>query len=368
LPPRSGDAPFGDRHGCDPGFTTGLLAFSLLSIVVITLVVSLTSSPADAIDLRTRIADSITDGMFFHQGSDAPTEGDGHPRRNRSGERSGIVGSEAAVSEQVDGEGWRTRGRLFDCGSRDYQEGRPGYPDGVFRLLQKRCGLGPGSRVLEIGPGTGQATLPMLALGAQVTAVEPGAALARRLSEQAGSADLLVIVARFEDAAIPEAQFDLVVSATAFHWISPGVGLVKTAAALRDDGWLALWWNVFGDQGRPDPFLEALEPIVRRKAPEVFTEGGAMLTYALDVPARIAEIDSVDLYGPVHRQTLRWEGHHSPEEIRRLFSTFSTWLALPERQRAELLNDVEQLARGEFGGVVTRPYQTIVYLAQRRPR
>jgi SAM-dependent methyltransferase len=278
------------------------------------------------------------------------------------------VGSEAAVSEQADGEDWRTRGRLFDRRSRDYQEGRPGYPDGVFRLLQQQCGLGSGSRVLEIGPGPGQATLPMLALGAQVTAVEPGAALARRLAEQAGSADLLVIVARFEDAAIPEAQFDLVVSATAFHWISPGIGLVKAATALRDDGWLALWWNVFADDGRPDPFREALEPIVRLKAPELFTEGVAMLTYALDIPARVADIDSVHLYGPVHRQTLRWEGHHSPAEIRCLFSTFSHWLALPERQRSELLDDVEQLARDEFGGVVTRPYQTIVYLAQRRPR
>jgi parallel beta-helix repeat protein len=29
------------------------------------------------------IAASVTDGMYFYQGSDAPTEGDGRPRRNR---------------------------------------------------------------------------------------------------------------------------------------------------------------------------------------------------------------------------------------------------------------------------------------------
>jgi SAM-dependent methyltransferase len=272
------------------------------------------------------------------------------------------------VSEQAVGDDWRTRGQLFDRGSRDYQEGRPGYPDGLFRLLQRRCGLGLGSRVLEIGPGTGQATLPILALGAQITAVESGAALARRLSQQAGNTNLLVIVARFEDAAIPEAQFDLVVSATAFHWITPAVGLLKSAAALRDDGWLALWWNLYSDECRPDPFGQALEPILLRKAPGLFAEGAGQLGYVLDVAARIADIDRVGLYGPVHQETLRWEGHHSPAEIRRLYSTFSTWLALPERQRSELLDDVEQLARDEFGGVVTRPYQTVVYLAQRRRR
>jgi SAM-dependent methyltransferase len=279
-----------------------------------------------------------------------------------------MVGSEATVSDEADDEDWRGLGRLFDRGSQDYQAGRPGYPDGLFRLLQQRCGLGSGSRVLEIGPGPGQATLPILALGAQVTAVEPGPALARRLSERAGSADLLVIVARFEDAVIPEAQFDLVVSATAFHWVNPAVGLVETAAALRDDGWLALWWTIFADQLRPDPFFDALQPILERKAPELYAQGTAMLGYAADVAARIAEIESVGLYGPVHQETLRWEGHHSPAEIRRLYSTFSTWLALPAEQRSELLDDVEHLAREEFGGVVTRPYQTLVYLAQRRPR
>jgi SAM-dependent methyltransferase len=272
------------------------------------------------------------------------------------------------VSERADGDDWRTRGQLFDRGSGDYQAGRPGYPDGVFDLLQRRCGLGPGSRVLEIGPGTGQATLPILALGAHVTAVESGAALARRLSQRAGNANLLVVVARFEDAAIPQAQFDLVVSATAFHWVTPAVGLVKSAAALRDDGWLALWWNVFSDDGRPDPFRQALESILERKAPGLVAEGQGQLAYSLDVAARIADIERVRLYGPVHHETLRWEGRHSPLEIRRLFSTFSTWLALPEGQRSELLDDVERLAREEFGGVVTRPYQTVVYLAQRRRR
>jgi hypothetical protein len=43
-------------------------------------------------------------------------------------------------------------------------------------------------------------------------------------------------------------------------------------------------------------------------------------------------------------------------------------MALPEDQRSELLESVEDLARHEFAGVVTRPYQTIVYLAQRRSR
>ncbi|MGH9283721.1 MAG: class I SAM-dependent methyltransferase, partial [Acidimicrobiales bacterium] len=178
---------------------------------------------------------------------------------------------------------WRPRGRLFDEAAGDYQEGRPGYPEAVFRLLQERCGLGPGSQVLEIGPGSGQATLPILGLGAEVTAVEPGAALAGRLRERAGSGRLRIVGARFEDAGLPEPGYDLVVSATAFHWVPPEVGYARAAAALRDHGWLALWWTIFGDPERVDPFVDAFQPIADAKAPGLFQECGVPRFYALDL-------------------------------------------------------------------------------------
>jgi SAM-dependent methyltransferase len=263
---------------------------------------------------------------------------------------------------------WRDRGLLFDRAPGEYHDARPGYPPDVFRLLRDRCGLRPGARVLEVGAGSGQATMPMLEIGAHVTAVEPGAALADRLRERAGGMDLQIIVSKLEDAVVPETGFDLVVSATAFHWVDPRVGLTKCGAALRDGGWLALWWTVFADHDRPDPFHDALQPILEAKAPQLISEGGAALPYALDVSARSAEIESTGLYGAVHHELVPWEGRHEPSEIRRLFSTFSPWLALPDAQRAELLDDIERLARHTFGGLVVRPYQTAIYVAQRRAR
>lgn len=108
------------------------------------------------------------------------------------------------------------------------------------------------SRSRSTGPG--QATMPMLDMGAHVTAVEPGANLADLLIQHAAGKPLRVIVATFEHAVAVEESSDLVVSATAFHWVDTAVGLAKAAAALHDQGWLALWWTVFGDQSRPDPF------------------------------------------------------------------------------------------------------------------
>ena len=260
---------------------------------------------------------------------------------------------------------WRDRGALFDLAPDDYVDGRPGYPDQLFQLLGERCGLGEGTSVLEVGAGAGQASLPILSTGARMTLVEPGRALAERLARRTVGMDVRIIADTFEDADLPLGAFDIVAAATAFHWVDPDVGYSKCASVLRAAGWLALWWNVFGDDDRPDPFHDALQPILEAKAPQLVAEGGASLSYAFDASARIDEITQTDAFGSVEQHVIRWEGRHRPEELRRMFATFSPWLALPDDVREELLDDVATLARDRFSGIVVRPYQTVLYLAQR---
>ena len=262
--------------------------------------------------------------------------------------------------------GGRPQGQLFDLVPEVYRDARPGYPDEVFALLQHVCGLKPGAHVLEIGAGAGQATLPLLQLGAHVTAVEPGPGLTQILTQRAVDLPLRVITATFEEVSVPHAAFDLVVSATAFHWIDPRIGLPKIADALRERGWLALWWNVFGDPGRPDPFNEALQPVLRRLAPNLLHEALVRLPDAAERTSPADYIEASALFTGLRRHIVAWEGQHNPAQLRALFSTFSPWLALPEEQRTETLDALERLAREEFGGVVVRPYQTYIYLAQRR--
>jgi SAM-dependent methyltransferase len=257
--------------------------------------------------------------------------------------------------------------RVFDRIPNDY-EARPPYPAELFELLVDSCGLGAGSRVLEVGAGTGQATLPLLDLGASVTAIEPGPALAGRLAERTTDRDITIIIADLEVAPVAEASFDLVASATAFHWVDPVVGPAKCGRALRDDGWLALWWTVWGDSDRADPFHNALRPLLEAKAPQLVGRETTTQAYASDLAARAGEVERTGMFGPVRHEIFRWDGVHDPVGLRRLFATFAPWLALPDPLRQELLDDVERIARDEFGGTVRRPYQTVVYLAPRLPR
>ncbi|MGE0881044.1 MAG: trans-aconitate 2-methyltransferase [Acidimicrobiia bacterium] len=260
--------------------------------------------------------------------------------------------------------GWQLRHRdLFGDDVDAYDAGRPGYPAKVFELLADRCGLDTRTRVLEVGPGTGQATAQLLARGAHVTAVELNPQMAGRLKAKHPNVD--VIVAPFETADIGDEPFDLVVAATSFHWITPAVAYRRAADALQEGGWLVVWWNVFGDPHHADSFHLALVELLKAHAPELIDPG--TLPYGLDTAARIADFETSGRFGPVERHVLRWTGRHSAGELRTFFASQSPWLALEPARRAWLLDEVARLAAAEFGGVVERPYLTAVYLAKLTP-
>jgi protein-L-isoaspartate O-methyltransferase len=66
----------------------------------------------------------------------------------------------------------------FDDDAELYQRTRPVCPPALFDDLVRLAGLAPGDRVIEIAPGTGQATVPLAERGLAITAVELGASLA----------------------------------------------------------------------------------------------------------------------------------------------------------------------------------------------
>ena len=152
----------------------------------------------------------------------------------------------------------------FDQDAEAYDLGRPGYPPELYDHLVTACGLGPGTRVLEIGCGTGQATRDLLDRGAVVTAVELGEHLAARARHNLAGRPFEVRTGAFEDQRIEPASFDLAASATAFHWVDAAVAVPRIADALVEGAWLALWWTVFGDPDRPDPFQAAAQPAFDR--------------------------------------------------------------------------------------------------------
>ena len=257
----------------------------------------------------------------------------------------------------------RDRRVLFDDVADGY-DARPPYPDAMYEGLTDAQGLGPGCEVVEIGPGTGQATRRLLDLGCRVTAVELGARMADRLAERTSGRAIDIVRSSFEDADLPAGAFDVVLSATAFHWVDPEVAIPKAFELLRPGGWLVLIWNVFGDPSRPDPFHLALSAMLEQQEPELAapTEPGVN---SPDGDSWAALLEERAPFGPVSVESIPWTGTHTTAELRALFATFSSWISHgPERMDA-LLDQLAALSDEQFGGEVSRPYQTVVVTARR---
>lgn len=277
-----------------------------------------------------------------------------------------LVRSKRRVSARIE----RQEGRhVFGGDPTAYDEARPDYPDRLYELLVERCGLLPGTATLEIGPATGLATRRLLALGADpVVGVEPDPRLAAFLEDATRGADARVeiVVAPFEDAELPDASFDLAVAATAFHWVEQRPGLEKLARLLRPGGWWAMWWTIFGDPERPDPFHEATHRMLESLAKSPSAGIDRTKPFALDVDARLADLASVRAFEPGSFERIPWTLTLTTDELTRLYATFSSMSRLSEVRQGPLLAGLARIAQEDFAGRVERPVVTAVYTAQRR--
>jgi SAM-dependent methyltransferase len=167
----------------------------------------------------------------------------------------------------------RRRGQVFDDVAAEYDRNRPAYPAELVTRACRVAGIGSGDRVLEVGCGSGQLTRDLAGRQLRVTAVEPGkklVALARKNLKGLGEVEL--VNARFEDAALPREHFQAVFSASAFHWLDPGVSWQKVACALAPGGTLALLQYCGLEEERSRQDLEELLAILARNAPEAAAE------------------------------------------------------------------------------------------------
>jgi len=240
----------------------------------------------------------------------------------------------------------------FDAHADVYARARPPYPQELWAWLTGHGLLGPGTRVIELGAGSGQATGPMLAVGAAVTAVEPGPALAARLRAACPAATVRVGTA--ESVTLPDAAYDLAVAATSVHWLDLDVVLPALHRALVRGGRLAVWRNAFGDPTAPvTPFRERVAEIVARRGPDRARPGPG----ELDDAAWVERLTAGNRFVAVAVEEFRWSVDLATEQVRDLFTTFSDWEP----------GEVAEAARAvvELGGHVVEHYVTPLIVLDR---
>ena len=131
--------------------------------------------------------------------------------------------------------------RVFDTIPDQFDKFRPRYSEELFAYLIAETGIGPGKRVLEIGPGTGQATEPVLRTGCEYHAIELGEHLCRKMKEKYGKLPNFNIVNDdFITHDFGDVKFDMIYSAATIQWIPEAVAFAKTFDLLKPGGTLAM--------------------------------------------------------------------------------------------------------------------------------
>jgi SAM-dependent methyltransferase len=253
-----------------------------------------------------------------------------------------------------------------------YDRSRPSYPselvDAVLAFAPPAPAGVEAQRVLEVGPGTGKATVLFADRGVSVVGVEPSAdmaALARR--NCAGFPCVWIEQSEFERWHPGGAQFEVVICAQAWHWIAPGLRMEKARQALVEHGALALFWNrpLWDACALAAPLREAYAAT----APEFGSTPGPMYPASADPRSSWGDygrdLDREHGFAPEPIRRYDWLCEYATGEYLDLIQTHSDHIVLPERERHALLAAVATVIDGAGGGQITLTYRTYLWLARR---
>jgi len=249
----------------------------------------------------------------------------------------------------------------FNEDVKNYDRWRPRYCKELFNDIIQYSELNENKKALEVGIGTGQVTVPFLSIGCEVTAVELGKDLAEYTKEKFKEyRNFRIFNTSFEDFECDDNSFDVLYSATAFHWIPEEIGYPKALRILNNGGTLALFWN--------KPFVNREDDLLHQKIQSIYQKyRPSNKKYVENDTERYNKIAKTiqsygfrDLQVKIYHQTRVF---NSSDYIS-LLNTYSDHRSMVEPTKQLLYNEIKN-AIMEHGDVL-KVYDTIdLYLARK---
>jgi SAM-dependent methyltransferase len=240
-------------------------------------------------------------------------------------------------------------------GAEQYERARPDYPAEAIAELVRALRLGPASRTVELGAGTGKLTRALLPRCGLLVAVEPVAEMRRELAARVPGARVLGAVA--EALPLRARTASAVASGQAFHWFANREALDEIHRVLVPGGRLGLVWNQRDESvGWVRRLQEMLEPL-EGDAPR-FRTGRWREAFR-----------GQSLLGPLAEASFAHEQVGPPEMVVARVASISFVAALPSDRREEVLGEVRRLLASDAATAgrdeIRLPYRTHVYWCER---
>lgn len=245
----------------------------------------------------------------------------------------------------------------------DYDFGRPQYPEAVYDAISNFSSISTTANILEVGAGTGQATDLFLAHGHKLDLLEVSdeqvAFLKKKYRE---FPNINIEKAYFEDYEAKK-EYDLIYSATAFHWIKCENGYPKAWKMLRDGGTMAVFWNIFFDVCRRGGIFDKINAIKDQFLPN------APADYEVDEieqlkKKRISQITVNNFFNTPKYYEFRWLEKYSSQRFSALVGTDAKAMMLSKTERASYLEAIKNCI-DSHGGTIEVPEIVCLYLVQK---
>lgn len=218
---------------------------------------------------------------------------------------------------------------------------RPEYSASLIAQLINTAKFPANANILEIGAGSGKATVHFAQLGYGLTCLEPNPGFCQILAKNCQSYSQVKIINRaIEEWSVQLNYFDFVLAANAWHWLNPTIAESKIYQCLKADGKLILLWNM-------SPQLDyslyrKLEPVYQIHAPQ-------LVRYETEQTQReiLAELGNIMLASGKFRELRQLivpcSLNYSAKKYLLLLSTFSPYLNLTENVRQNLWNALNSI-------------------------
>ena len=255
----------------------------------------------------------------------------------------------------------------FDTVASTYEKFRPGYPDELYKMIFDYITLNASCNAVEVGIGGGQATLPILKTGCSLTAVEYGEQFSKLCMEKFKDyQNFSIVTNKFENMDFSDDTYDLIYSASAFHWVPEEIGYAKTLSMLKSGGAFARFANhPYRDKGNL-PLSEAMDRIYATYYYKYYHKKREVLTeYSEEQALQRAEIAEKYGFTDIKYALFHRTRTFSANEYRTLLGTYSDHIAMEESIREEFFSKIEE-AINDHGGSIT-VYDTIDLQLARKP-
>ena len=242
----------------------------------------------------------------------------------------------------------------FDTAVSVYDKMRPGYVDELYRAIFDYVQIDHDSNVVEVGSGSGQATGPVLKTGCALTAVEYGENFSELLREKYKEYKRFEVkTGKFEDTEMEDNKYDLVFSATAFHWVPEDIGYPKVFSMLKSGGAFARFANRPRNSQNDPELAQEIDRIydehynryygVQSGTKKWFTEEKAIEISRIPVKYGFVDVQ----YHLFHRERV-----FTANEYIQLLGTYSDHIAIEKTIRQEFFSKIED-AINRHGGWIT---------------